>query len=201
MLPYALLPSDSVSGKQLLEGFQALVLAGTFDGAVVCPAGMNILHYIVMQPALLTERRNTMLKLLDLAVKLSPTVNGQVRCSIRFGASRYTHDLCISASAALAPNKRDSAAAVLLWSEALIVPLETAGSSACLFMNCASIEAALQVAGLLGLHAAAPLHGVPRGPFTRSRRRRAAQARASAAVPAEAWRINVEHDGRQRAAL
>lgn len=79
ILPHVLLPVEGVASRATCEALQALVLAGCFDGSVVCPAGMNILHYIVMQPALLTERRNATLRLIDLAIKLGPNVNGQVR--------------------------------------------------------------------------------------------------------------------------
>ena len=79
LLPFVLLPVAGVASKDVCDALQALVLAGSFDGSVVCPAGMNVLHYIVMQPALLRERRNNMLRLLELALKLSPDVNGQVR--------------------------------------------------------------------------------------------------------------------------
>ena len=86
LLPFVLLPVAGVASKDVCDALQALVLAGSFDGSVVCPAGMNVLHYIVMQPALLRERRNNMLRLLELALKLSPDVNGQVRTQLATNA-------------------------------------------------------------------------------------------------------------------
>jgi hypothetical protein len=71
-----------------MDLFQSIVLNGQFDGRAICPAGMNVLHYAVLQPALLTGTTNTMLKLLNLALKLGPDVNRQVCALELFGCCK-----------------------------------------------------------------------------------------------------------------
>jgi hypothetical protein len=78
MLPYLLLPGEGISHEAMVDLFHSIVVNNQFDGRAVCPAGMNILHYLTLQPTLLTGSSNMMLKLLNLAFKLMPDVNGQV---------------------------------------------------------------------------------------------------------------------------
>jgi hypothetical protein len=78
LLPFLVLPHKGRTDEGMVTAITQVLISGKFIGDTRCSAGMNIIHYLALQPDLLTHESNIMLRLLKLIVKMKPDVNGQV---------------------------------------------------------------------------------------------------------------------------
>lgn len=80
LVQHLLLPAAGVTDDDLIQAVSSIVISNKFPGDTRCPAGMNALHFIAVQPQLLLRPgRNLAFKLMELVLKMGPDVNGQVR--------------------------------------------------------------------------------------------------------------------------
>ena len=64
--------------EDMVQAASDAACSGLLQGDPRCGAGMNVLHYIALQPVLLLTRgQNTMRKLMELYLKTGPDVNGR----------------------------------------------------------------------------------------------------------------------------
>ena len=82
----------------MLDALQSAVLSCKLDGSATCSAGMNLLHYLALQPILLTGKGNMMLKMLRVALKLRPDINAKV-CTMSSLTGSPTYESCWSCDA------------------------------------------------------------------------------------------------------
>lgn len=72
------LACDEVMPEEMVKMAGNLVISDVINADFRCGAGMNVLHYIALQPVLLLNKeQNTMKKLMELLIKIS-NVNAQV---------------------------------------------------------------------------------------------------------------------------
>jgi hypothetical protein len=75
-----MLASDGARAEVMIKLAGSLVVSDVVHLNARCPAGMNVLHYIALQPALLISKDpNTMKKLMELMIKTGADINTQVR--------------------------------------------------------------------------------------------------------------------------
>jgi hypothetical protein len=73
------LASEGVMPEDMIKLAADIVISDVVHLNAQCPAGMNVLHHIALQPALLlTKDRNTMRKLMELMIKTGAEINTQV---------------------------------------------------------------------------------------------------------------------------
>ena len=82
VVPFFILPAEGVTADIMLNAVTQAVISGHFKGDARCSAGMNILHYLAIQPDLLLGSGNLMLKFAKLLAKCTPNFAAQVRISV-----------------------------------------------------------------------------------------------------------------------
>jgi hypothetical protein len=71
--------SDQLLPEDMIRAAGEAVTSDVIHQDARCAAGMNVLHYVVLQPVLLVQKgQNTMKKLLQLMVKTGANMNAQV---------------------------------------------------------------------------------------------------------------------------
>lgn len=75
---FLVLDSDQVMPDDMVKIAGNIVISDVIHQDTRCSAGMNVLHYIALQPVLLNKDQNTMKKLMELMIKTGPDVNAQV---------------------------------------------------------------------------------------------------------------------------
>jgi hypothetical protein len=99
MLPCIILPADGVEDESIVQALSSVTVSNKFQGDARCSAGMNVLHYVAVQPQLLLRpSQNLALKLIDLLLKTGPDVNGKVSPTLEISTQVVPTDATSSPS-------------------------------------------------------------------------------------------------------